>query len=41
MSRWGLDGMRSFEQAGVARKEAARLEEAAAKQSAESTSSAA
>lgn len=27
MSRWGLDGMRSFEQAGVAQKEGARLTE--------------
>lgn len=26
MGRWGLDGMRSFEQPGVARKEASRLE---------------
>ena len=29
MSRWGLDGMRSFEQAGVAQKEGARLSETA------------
>ncbi len=26
MGRWGLEGMRSFEQSGVARKEGARLE---------------
>ena len=26
MGRWGLEGMRSFEQVGVARKEGARLE---------------
>lgn len=26
MERWGLEGMRSFEQPGVARKEGARLE---------------
>ena len=28
MERWGLDGMRSFEQRNVARKEGARLVEA-------------
>lgn len=27
MSRWGLEGMRSFEQSGVARKEGFRLAE--------------
>lgn len=27
MGRWGLDGMRSFEQVNVAKKEAARLEQ--------------
>ena len=29
MARWGLDGMRSFEQANVARKEGAALDAAA------------
>lgn len=37
MARWGLDGMRSFEQANVARKEGARLEQPAVDQSAESS----
>jgi len=30
MSRWGLNGMQSFEQVGVAKKEAERLAEKAA-----------
>jgi len=37
MSRWGLEGMRSFEQASVAKKEGARLEEASSAQSAEAS----
>ena len=39
MARWGLDGMRSFEQVSVARKEGTRIEQPIVDQSAESLSS--
>lgn len=39
MARWGLDGMRSFEQVSLAKKEGKRLEQPIVDQSAESLSS--
>ena len=33
MARWGLDGMRSFEQVSVARKEGTRIEQSTVDQS--------
>ena len=41
MSRWGLEGMASFDQANVARKEGARLEPAPTVEAAEQASAAA
>ena len=34
MARWGLDGMRSFEQVSVAKKEGTRIEQSVVDQSA-------
>ena len=39
MARWGLDGMRSFEQVSVAKKEGTRLEQRIVDHSAELPSS--
>ena len=39
MARWGLDGMRSFEQVSVAKKEGTRTEQRIVDQSAELPSS--
>ena len=39
MARWGLDGMGSFEQVSVAKKEGSRLEQRLVEQSAEFSSS--
>ena len=39
MARWGLDGMRSFEQVSVAKKEGTRIEQPIVDQSAEILSS--
>lgn len=39
MARWGLDGMRSFEQVSVAKKEGTKLEQPIVDQSSELSSS--
>jgi biotin synthase len=39
MARWGLDGMRSFEQVSVAKKEGNRIEQRVVDQSAAPSSS--